>query len=262
MPNLPSLVIEYKIPRNQDSVYLKARHALEEVLDALLRKHKLGECDGGSIGSGTMEVFCDVKDYAKARALVVKAIKSTPYADFERMYKVAAQKPEPKAKGKAYWFRKGDCLALREGRKWGAAYVIAVDPDGQHVVVTLNYLDKAKPELVQFRRMKALVLTHHDWEKMVDVSIEARPSKKVRARVEVVGNSPLKFSNVDVVKFRGDWVNWKQTPDRVTRSIDRDLGPRDRDPASGRYVMYSGGEWLLLDQVKRQRAWDAKRSKK
>ena len=264
MPNLPSLVIEYKIPRNKDSAYLEKRHALEGWLDGLLRKHKLGDCDGGSIGSGTMEVFCDVKDYAKAKALIAKAIKGTPFADFDRMYKIAAEKPEPEPKstGKANWFRKGDCVALRVGRQWGAAYVVAVDPAGNHIVVTLNFLDKAKPDLARFRRLKALVLTHHDWDKQIEVTVEGRPTKAVRARVEVVGNAPLKFSNVDVALHRGSWVNWKQTPDRITREILREVGPRGRDKAAGRYVSSSGGDWMLAGQVKDQRSWDAKRAKK
>jgi len=262
MPNLPSLVIEYKVPRNKDGAYLEKRHALEDWLDGLLRRNKLGECDGGSIGSGTMEVFCDVKSYSKARALVSKAIKSTPFADFGRMYKVAPEKPEPKSKGKAYWFRKGDCLALRAGRQWGAAYVVAVDPGGNHIVVTLNYLDKTKPDLARFRRLKPLVLTHHAWEQQVEVTVEGRPSKAVRARVEVVGNAPLKFSNVDVVLHKGAWVNWKQRPDRVTREINRETDARERDEASGRYLAYSGGDWMLIQQLKLQRSWDAKQAKK
>jgi hypothetical protein len=262
MPNLPSLVIEYKIPRNKDSAYLEKRHALEDWLDGLLRKNKLGECDGGAIGSGTMEVFCDVKDYAKARALVAKAIKSTPFADFERMYKVAAEKPEPKSRSKADWFCKGDCLALRAGRQWGAAYVAEVDPGGNHIVVTLNYLDKTKPDLVRFRRLKALVLTHHAWERQIEVTIEGRLSKAVRARVEVIGNAPLKFSNVDLALHKGSWVNWKQTPDRITREINREMGTRWRDEAAGRYLAHSGGAWMLVDQVKRKRSWDAKQAKK
>jgi hypothetical protein len=260
MPNLPSLVIEYKIQRNQSSVLLEKRHALEDWLDKLLRQKKLGDCDGGAIGSGTMEVFCDVKDYTKARALVAKAIKSTRFADYERIYKVAAEKPEPKSKNKVANFTKGDCLALREGRQWGAAYVAAVDPGGSHIVVTLNYLDKVKPDLAAFRRMKALVLTHHAWQKQINVTVESSPTKDVHARVEVIGNASLKFSNVDIAKHRGSWVNWKQTPDRITLEINREVGIRDK--AAGRYLAYSGGMWLIVGQVKRQRAWDAKQAKK
>lgn len=258
MPDLPSLVIEYKVPRGKDSLYLEKRHALEQWLDRLLRKHKLGDCDGGSIGSGTMEVFCDVKDYAKAKALVVKEIRSTPYADYGRIYKIAAAKPEPKAKGAKPSFAKGDCIALREGRQWGAAYVAEVEPNGNHIVVTLDYLDKAKPDLAAFRKMKPLVLTHHEWDNQVEVTVESRPSKAVLARTEVVANAALKFSNVAVARHNGSWVNWKQKPDRITREIEREMGARYRDKAAGKYLSYSGGEWWLVGQVKLQRAWDRK----
>jgi hypothetical protein len=80
--------------------------------------------------------------------------------------------------------------------------------------------------------------------------------------VEVVGNAPLKFSNVDVVLHKGSWVNWKQTPDRITREINRETGTRWRDEATGRYLAHSGGDWMLVEQVKRQRSWDAKQAKK
>jgi hypothetical protein len=259
--NLPSLVIEYRVPRGKASTALTKRHALEDWLDALLRKHKLGDCDGGSIGTGTMEVFCDVTDYAKAKALVVKAIKATPYADFERIYKVAAEKPEPKPKGKAVSLRKGDCVALRDGRTYGAAYVADVDPNGNHIVVTLDHLEKARPDLAAFRKMKALVLTHHHWEGQVEVTVEDRPTKAVLARIEVVGNAALKLRNVDVGRHHGSWVNWKQKPDRITREINRETAGY-RDLGAGKYLAYSGGEWCLAPQVKMQRRWDAKQAKK
>jgi hypothetical protein len=260
MPNPPSLVIEYKLPRGVPAPKsLKKRHALEDWLDALLRKHKLGDCDGGSIGSGTMEVFCDVKDYAKARALVVKSIPATPFADYARIYKVAPEKPAPPSKAAS--FRKGDCLALREGRRWGAAYVEAVEPNGTHIVVTLDYLEPKKPELAAFRRMKALVLTHHEWQDVIEVTVEDRPSKPVHARVEVVGNAPRTFPNIDIENHRGSWVNWKQKPDRITRELERESGMRSSDKAAGKYLAYSGGEWTLVAQVKMQRAWDARRKR-
>ena len=260
MPNFPTLVIEYKLPRGAlASKYLKKRHALEDFLDTLLRKNKLGDCDGGGIGSGTMEVFCDVKDYAKARAIVVKAIKATPFADFARIYKIAPEKPAPKSRSAS--FQPGDCLAIRDGRRWGAAYVEAVAPDGSHIVVTLDYLDTKKPDLAAFRRMKALVLTHHDCENAVEVTVESRPSKDVHSRVEVIGNAPRKFRNVEVENYKGSWVNWKQRPDRITREINREMESRDRDKAAGRYLAASGGAWVLTTQVKLQRAWDARRKR-
>ena len=37
---------------------LATRHLLEDELDAALREAEVGWCDGGSIGSGWMEIFC------------------------------------------------------------------------------------------------------------------------------------------------------------------------------------------------------------
>ena len=55
---------------------LALRHAMEESLDELLGRTCLGSVDGGSIGSGTMEIFCEVIEpklaEAKIRAHVLK----------------------------------------------------------------------------------------------------------------------------------------------------------------------------------------------
>lgn len=256
MPGKTSLVIEYRLRRNiARAMLLKKRHALEDWLDALLRRHKLGDCDGGSIGSGTMEVFCEVKDYVKARARVARDIRTTPFADYDRIYRMAPEESAPPSRTAA--FRSGDCLALREGRRWGAAYVAALDPSGAHIVVTLDYLEVNKPDLEVFKRLKPLVLRHHEGDHRIQVTVESRPSKAVRARIELVGNAPRSFVNIDIEKYKGSWVNWKQKPDRISRA----LGSSSRDKAAGKYLSSSAGEWLLLDDVKRQRARDVRRRK-
>jgi plasmid stabilization system protein ParE len=48
----------------------------------------------------------------------------------------------------------------------------------------------------------------------------------------------------------------------VSREINREMGARRHDEAAGRYVSYSGGDWMLIAQVKQQRSWDAKQEKK
>lgn len=53
-----TLVIEYAIDGMGTNEDLDKRHNLEEHMDELLGWKGLGHCDGGSIGNGTMEVYC------------------------------------------------------------------------------------------------------------------------------------------------------------------------------------------------------------
>jgi hypothetical protein len=46
----------------------------------------LGHCDGGSIGSGTMEVCCFVVDFELAKQVVEKDLADTEFADYTRIY--------------------------------------------------------------------------------------------------------------------------------------------------------------------------------
>jgi hypothetical protein len=82
-----TLVVEYVIDGFGSGADLDKRHALEEQLNEILGWTGLGHCDGGSIGSGTMEVFCPVVDYDIARDLIVREIAGTEYADYSRIYR-------------------------------------------------------------------------------------------------------------------------------------------------------------------------------
>ncbi len=46
----------------------------------------LGHCDGGSIGSGTMEVCCFVVDFDIAKSVIEADLKSTEFDDYSRIY--------------------------------------------------------------------------------------------------------------------------------------------------------------------------------
>jgi len=48
----------------------------------------LGHCDGGSSGSGTMEVFCIVVDFALAKAALERELRDSPFAGFGRIYRM------------------------------------------------------------------------------------------------------------------------------------------------------------------------------
>jgi hypothetical protein len=46
----------------------------------------LGHCDGGSIGSGTMEVCCMVVDVDIATRVIESDLKNTEFEDYSRIY--------------------------------------------------------------------------------------------------------------------------------------------------------------------------------
>ena len=65
---------------------LDKRHALEERMDDKLDWTSLGTCDGGSIGSGTIEVCCYVVDFDVAKRIIEADLAGTRFSDFARIY--------------------------------------------------------------------------------------------------------------------------------------------------------------------------------
>lgn len=61
---------------------LRRRHALEEFLNETTSWLGLGHCDGGSIGSGSMDAFCLVVDYEIAAEAIARELASSPFRDF------------------------------------------------------------------------------------------------------------------------------------------------------------------------------------
>jgi hypothetical protein len=80
------LLVEYAISGMGTADDLDKRHALEDHLNETLGWTGLGMCDGGSIGSGTMEVCCFVVDFAIARQVVEADLAATGFSDFTRVY--------------------------------------------------------------------------------------------------------------------------------------------------------------------------------
>ena len=253
--DLPTLVIEYAVS-GSESKALEQRRALEDWLDELLGEHDLGSCDGGSIGSGTMEAFCDVDDYAKAKRLIEREIQATPYTGFVRIYKVAAEPKDRARKGAASMYAVGDCLAVKlPGGHYSAAYVAGADPKGgSHAVIELDYYEKRKPTLEEFRKLKPLVLDHHEWEGELQANVTPRRDKHSDTTIEVVGNAKLRLAGVDVGLDSDSWVNWKA-------KVDPDIAEAcPDDPAAGRYISTTG-DWSLGFQVVEQRKWDARKKR-
>jgi hypothetical protein len=60
----------------------RRRHALEDFLNEVTGWHGLGHCDGGSIGTGSMEAFCLVVDYEIAAEVIARELASSPFNDF------------------------------------------------------------------------------------------------------------------------------------------------------------------------------------
>ncbi len=80
------LIVEYKVEGMGTPTDLKKRHALQDRLQRVLGWTGLGFCDGGSIGSGTMEVCCFVVDFDIARAVVIADLETTEFNDYQSIY--------------------------------------------------------------------------------------------------------------------------------------------------------------------------------
>ncbi|MDH7975534.1 hypothetical protein QH494_25390 [Sphingomonas sp. AR_OL41] len=61
---------------------LVQRHALEDYLNEELGWFGLGHCDGGSIGSGSIEAACPVVDYEIAASALASRLANSPFSNF------------------------------------------------------------------------------------------------------------------------------------------------------------------------------------
>jgi hypothetical protein len=83
------LLVEYLVKGMGTKEDLDKRHALEDRLNELLGWTGNGHCDGGSIGSGTMDVCCFVVDFETAKRVIEEGLNGTPFADYNRIYNEA-----------------------------------------------------------------------------------------------------------------------------------------------------------------------------
>jgi hypothetical protein len=88
-----ALLIEYTIDVWGSAADLNKRHALEDLMNETLGWTGLGHCDGGSIGSGSMEVCCLVVDFKTAKRVIKEDLKKTKFADYSRIYDGGAVEP-------------------------------------------------------------------------------------------------------------------------------------------------------------------------
>ena len=80
------LLVEYIVDGMGTENDVNKRRALQDKLQELLGWTGLGMCDGGSIGSGTMEVCCFVVDFEIAKKLIAENLKGTEFQDYSRIY--------------------------------------------------------------------------------------------------------------------------------------------------------------------------------
>lgn len=85
------LMIEYAVDGFGSPSDLEKRHKLEERMNETLGRTGLGACDGGSIGSGTMEVCCFVVNFEIAKRVVSEDLSGTEFEDFTRIYDEGAE---------------------------------------------------------------------------------------------------------------------------------------------------------------------------
>jgi predicted DNA-binding WGR domain protein len=83
---IATLVIEYAVDGMGTVNDLDKRQMIQERMDEALGWAGLGNCDGGSIGRGTMEIVCLVVDFAIARQVVERDLAGAGLADYARIY--------------------------------------------------------------------------------------------------------------------------------------------------------------------------------
>jgi predicted DNA-binding WGR domain protein len=81
-----TLLVEFEIAGMGTPEDLAKRERLEARLNELLGWTGVGHCDGGSIGSGTMEACCFVVSFEIAKRVIEKDLAGSEFADFSRIF--------------------------------------------------------------------------------------------------------------------------------------------------------------------------------
>lgn len=76
------LVVERALDGLTAKQALQQRHALEDFLNELTGWLGFGHCDGGSTGSGSLEVFCQVVDARVATVVIEEALAESGFGDW------------------------------------------------------------------------------------------------------------------------------------------------------------------------------------
>ena len=81
-----TLLIEFAVDGMGSPEDIDKRYRLQDRMDETLGWTGLGHCDGGSIGSGTMEVCCYVVDFQIAKEVIEKDLRNTEFANYTRVF--------------------------------------------------------------------------------------------------------------------------------------------------------------------------------
>jgi predicted DNA-binding WGR domain protein len=81
-----TLLIEYAVEGMGAENDVEKRHRLEAHMNETLGWTGLGKCDGGSIGSGTMEVCNYVVDFEVAKSVIEVALAATEFSNYTRIF--------------------------------------------------------------------------------------------------------------------------------------------------------------------------------
>ena len=81
-----TLLIEYVVEGMGTAEDVEKRHRLEARMNEALGWTGLGACDGGSIGSGTMEVCNYVVDFELAKSVIESELSGTEFSNFTRIF--------------------------------------------------------------------------------------------------------------------------------------------------------------------------------
>jgi hypothetical protein len=80
------LLIEFLVDGMGTKEDVEKRTRLQDEMDDVLGWTGLGHCDGGSIGSGTMEVCCFVIDFEIAKLVIEQNLKNTEFSNYTRIF--------------------------------------------------------------------------------------------------------------------------------------------------------------------------------
>jgi len=86
-----ALLIEYAVEGMGSKEDVEKRHRLQEKMNETLGWSGLGNRDGGSIGSGTMEVCNFVVDFEVAKGVIERDLKGTEFENYTRIYDEEAE---------------------------------------------------------------------------------------------------------------------------------------------------------------------------
>ena len=81
-----TLIVEYEVDGMGTTEDIDKRYRLQEKMDEILGWTGLGHCDGGSIGSGSMEVCCYVVEFDIAKKIIEKEFLGTEFENYARIF--------------------------------------------------------------------------------------------------------------------------------------------------------------------------------